>query len=44
MDNFNEHRAILYARNESFRIARELGLTYFLQLDDDYSDFYAQVS
>lgn len=39
MDNFNEHRAILYARNESFRIARELGLTYFLQLDDDYKDF-----
>ena len=39
MDNFNEHRAILYARNESFRIARELGLTYFLQLDDDYSGF-----
>lgn len=39
MDNFNEHRAILYARNESFRIARELGLTYFLQLDDDYSIF-----
>lgn len=40
MDNFNEHRAILYARNESFRIAQELGLTYFLQLDDDYSGFY----
>lgn len=39
MDNLNEHRAILYARNESFRIARELGLKYFLMLDDDYSDF-----
>lgn len=39
MDNFDEHRAILYARNASFRIARELGLTYFLQLDDDYSGF-----
>ncbi len=38
MDNLNEHRAILYARNESFRIARELGLTYFLMLDDDYTD------
>lgn len=37
MDNFNEHRAIIYARNESFRIAKELGLTYFLELDDDYS-------
>lgn len=39
MDNLDEHRAILYARNESFRIARELGLKYFLMLDDDYSDF-----
>ena len=38
MDNFGEHRAILFARNESYRIARELGLTYFLMLDDDYSN------
>lgn len=37
MDNFNEHRAIIYARNESWNIARSLGLTYFLMLDDDYS-------
>lgn len=37
MDNLNEHRAILYARNESFRIAKELGLKYFLMLDDDYT-------
>lgn len=37
MDNFNEHRAIIYARNESFKIAKSLGLKYFLQLDDDYS-------
>jgi len=36
MDNFNDHRAIIYARNESWRIAAELGLTYFLMLDDDY--------
>lgn len=36
MDNFNNHRAIIYARNESFRIARDMGLTYFLMLDDDY--------
>lgn len=38
MDNFNEHRAIIYARNESFRIAKELGLKYFLMLDDDYKE------
>lgn len=37
MDNFNERRAIIYARNESFKIAKSLGLKYFLQLDDDYS-------
>ena len=38
MDNFNEHRAIIYARNESFRIAEKLGLKYFLMLDDDYRE------
>lgn len=37
MDNTKEHRAIIYARNECYRIARELGLTYFLMLDDDYT-------
>lgn len=36
MDDFNEHRAIIYARNESFKIAKDLGLKHFLQLDDDY--------
>lgn len=38
-DNFNDRRAVIYARNASFRIARDLGLDYFLQLDDDYTDF-----
>lgn len=38
MDNFNEHRAIIYARNETFRIVKELGLKYFLMLDDDYKE------
>lgn len=28
MDNFNDHRAIIYARNECWRIAEELGLKY----------------
>lgn len=36
-DNFHEHRAIIYARNQSFYIAQELGLKYFLMLDDDYT-------
>lgn len=38
-DTSGDRRAIAYARNASFQIARDLGLTYFLQLDDDYHDF-----
>jgi glycosyltransferase involved in cell wall biosynthesis len=38
-DNFNDRRAVIYARNASFQIARDLGLDYFLQLDDDYTRF-----
>lgn len=38
-DNFDDRRAVFYARNASFRIAADLGLDYFLQLDDDYVDF-----
>jgi hypothetical protein len=36
-DNFGGRKAILYARNEAYRIARELGFRYFIQLDDDYT-------
>lgn len=38
-DNFNDRRAVIYARNASFKIAEDLGLDYFLQLDDDYQYF-----
>lgn len=38
-DNFQDRRAVIYARNASFGIARDLGLDYFLQLDDDYTSF-----
>lgn len=38
-DNFSENRSIVYARNASFEIAKKLKIKYFLQLDDDYSDF-----
>jgi hypothetical protein len=31
--------AVVYARNASFQIAKELGLEYFMQLDDDYKPF-----
>lgn len=36
-DNFPGRKAILWARNASFGIARDLGLTYFQMLDDDYA-------
>lgn len=39
-DTFHEHRAIIYARNQSFYIARDLGLKYFLMLDDDYTGLH----
>ena len=38
-DNTGDRRAIVYARNACFDIARELNITYFMQLDDDYVDF-----
>lgn len=38
-DNFNDMRAIIYARNACFQIAKELKIKYFIQLDDDYTNF-----
>ncbi len=38
-DNFGDRRAILYARNACFEIAKGLGIENFIQLDDDYTDF-----
>lgn len=35
-DTQTDRRATVYARNQSFIIAKELGLDYFMQLDDDY--------
>jgi glycosyltransferase involved in cell wall biosynthesis len=43
-DNFKDRRAVFYARNASFEIARNLGLDYFLQLDDDYVQFRYKVT
>jgi len=42
-DNFNDRRAVVYARNACFPIAREFGFTYFMQLDDDYTDINFRV-
>lgn len=38
-DNFKDRRAIVYARNVCFRLAREMGYKYFIELDDDYDVF-----
>lgn len=38
-DNFNDRRAIIYARNACWDLARQVGCKYFIQLDDDYTAF-----
>lgn len=38
-DNFGKRNSVVYARNQCFVIAKEMGIDYFLQLDDDYSTF-----
>lgn len=38
-DNFQDRRAIIYARNACFEIAERLGYKYFIEMDDDYTGF-----
>ena len=38
-DNFNDRRAIIYARNACFELAKSVGVKHFIQLDDDYTSF-----
>lgn len=38
-DNFQDRRAIVYARNVCWRLAKQVGAKYFIQLDDDYTHF-----
>lgn len=38
-DNFEDRRAIIYARNACFAVAKEMGVKHFIELDDDYQDF-----
>lgn len=42
-DTSQERRTIVYARNACFAIAKELGIEYFLELDDDYTSFEYRV-
>lgn len=39
-DNFNHRKAIVYARNACWDLARKVGCRYFVQLDDDYTSFF----
>lgn len=38
-NNFDNRKVIIHARNACFDIAKELGYTYFIELDDDYTAF-----
>jgi hypothetical protein len=38
-NNFQDRRAIVYARNACWDIAEKVGVHYFMQLDDDYTNF-----
>lgn len=40
LDNFPQRNTVLFARNACWDIARKLGVSSFLQLDDDYRGFY----
>ena len=39
-DTRTDRRATVYARNASFQIAKDLGLDYHMQLDDDYTAIF----
>ena len=38
-DNFSDRRTILWARNTCWDLAKQMGYRYFIQLDDDYTDW-----
>jgi hypothetical protein len=38
-DNFSGHRGVIYARNACHDLAKSIGIKYFFELDDDYTDF-----
>lgn len=38
-NNFDNRKVIIHARNASFKIAKKIGIKYFVQMDDDYYYF-----
>lgn len=43
-DSFNNDKCIIFARNVCFELAKKMGVTYFIQLDDDYTSFTYRVN
>lgn len=41
-DNFKHRKAIVYARNACWDLARQVGCRYFCQFDDDYTAFFVR--
>jgi hypothetical protein len=41
-DNFNHRKAIVYARNACWDLAKQVGCRYFVQFDDDYTNFISR--
>ena len=39
-DNFQHRKAIVYARNACWDLAKQVGCRYFVQFDDDYTSFF----
>lgn len=39
-DNNNNKKVIYFARNAAMEIAKDLGLKYYMQFDDDYKEFW----
>lgn len=38
-DNFEGRHTLIYARKACYNVAKELGIKYFMQIDDDYTSF-----
>lgn len=43
-DTGGSMKCVVFARNVCFRLARELGLDYFIEADDDYTEFSYRIS
>jgi len=38
-DNFDNRKTVVYARNYCFKAAKDLNIKYFMEFDDDYTNF-----